>query len=301
MKNKRIKNLFYVFILLFGLNISLNLIHAVRGGSPYLWYFYTNKETYYIDGEIEIYGKWDISFDPLLEEIYFQAQIYNSSNDMIWNSSRYDDPGNYDEIWVVSILNLNLLDIYSNLLYVRFFYHCYHNGTMNQEDLVLEEKQIQIIKKEASCQVIGFTTRLKNGNNLTFQARFYDSLLGNSTNLINQLVLLKIKNNGKLIFDCNYTINSLGIIEITVCSLTHLKIGQNILIFEIENNKFYNNSIFSYDLFVEEISSHAINPLQLSVFSFASVLVIASIIFIIISNNNKNAKQRTLSEITFRY
>ena len=311
MKNERIKILFYVFILLFGLKISLNLTLMVRGGSFYLWYFDTDGETYYIDGDIEINATWDLSFDPLLEQIYFQVQIYNFSNGvgsvdynqsgLIWNSSRYNKAGNYDESWVVNIPNLNLPDESSQFLFVRFFYHCYHKITMDQEDIVLEEIQIQVIKKELSCQLIGFTDRLRNGNNLTFKARFYDSLLENSNNLINQIVLLKILNNGQIVFDCNYTTNTLGIINITVYSFTYLKIGQNYLILEIENNKYYNNSYFYYDFFVEEITSHAINPLQLSVFSFASILAIASIIFIIISNSNKNAKQRTLSEITFRY
>jgi hypothetical protein len=241
-----------------------------------------------------------LTFDPVFEEAYVQAQIYNSLNDLVWNSSRYGDPGNHEEVWVVNILNLNLPDNYSSILFVRFFYHCYHS-VYGQEDIVLEEKQIQVLKKEVSCQLIGFRDRLIFGNNLTIKARFYDGLLENNYTLINQSVIFNIKNNGQLLFENNYTINSLGMINITVCSLTYLKIGQIDLIFQVENNKYYNDSFFYYNIFVEEIYLQAENPWQLGTFSFTSILVIGSIMFILISKIKKNTKQRTLSEITFRY
>jgi hypothetical protein len=294
------KKIFLVVILLIGLNTSLDLTPLVKGGFYYVWYFETDEETYYNDGIIEINATWDMTYDPLLEEMYFQAQIYNSSLGLIWNSSRYRDLGNHDEVWLVNIRNLNLPDNYSSILFVRFFYHCYHS-LYDQEDIVLEEKQIQVLKKEVSCQLIGFRDRLIFGNNLTIKARFYDGLLENSSNLINQSVIFNIKNNGELLFESNYTINSLGMINITVCSLTYLKIGQFDLIFQVENNKYYNDSFFYYNIVVENIYPHAQNPWQLITFSFASILVIASIMFILISKINKNTKQRTLSEITFRY
>jgi len=294
------KKLLIVVILLIGLNSSLDLTPLVNGGLYYVLYFDTDEETYYIDGKIEINATWDMTFDPLLEDMYFQAQIYNSSLELIWNSSRYGDPGNHDEVWVVNILNLNLPDNHSSILFVRFFYHCYHS-ILGQEDIVLEEKQIKLIKKEVSCQLIGFRDRLLFGNNLTIKARFYDDLLENSNNLINQSVIFYIKNNGHVLFENNYTINSIGMVNITVCSLTYLKIGQINLIFQVENNKYYSDSFFYYNIFVEEKYQQAENPLQLSAFSFASILVIASIMFILISKIKKNTKQRTLSEITIRY
>jgi len=264
-------------------------------------YFDTDASTYFVDGKIIINATYDMFYDPFIEEMYFQVQIYNSTNDLIWNSLIYNMSDNYIETWIVNISELYLSNEYSNILYVRFFVHWYQKSSFEFFDSFLREKQVQIIKKEVSCQLIGFKDRLKIGNNLTFKARFFDNILGNSMNLINQSVQFKVENNGKLIFNGNYTINSSGMIDIKVCSSTNLKIGQNIMIFEFENNKYYNDSSFYYDVLVEEILSYNDIPWLLNAFSFASIVVITSIIIIIISNINKNTKQRSLSEITFRY
>jgi hypothetical protein len=300
-KKEKMEVLIIVSSVFFGLNIFCRLTPFAKGYSHYMHYFDTNTDTYFIDGDIEINATYDMWYDPLNEYMYFQVQIFNSTNDLIWKTSRYETPGNYDEVWIVNISDLSLLNQYSNELSVRFFVHHYYNFTTETSDTFLREKQIQIIKKETSCQLIGYINHLQMGENFSFKARFYDSVLGDSEELINQTVLFRIENNGKKIFDCNYTINSLGLIEINIWSSTHLKIGQNSLFFEIKNNKIYNDSFFYYEVLVEEILLSNEKPWQLSFFSIASIVVIASIIFIIISNINKNLKQRSLSEITFRF
>jgi hypothetical protein len=266
-----------------------------------MYYFDTNADTYFIDGDIEINATYEMWYDPFNEYMYFQVQIYNSTNDLIWKTSRYEAPGTYEEMWMVNISNLDLPNQYLNTLSIRFFVHWYYNLTAETSDIFLSEKQVQIIKKGASCQLIGFVDLLKNGETLSFKARFYDSVLGDSEDLLNQTVLFRIESNGKKTFGCNYTINSFGLIDINIFSSTYLKIGQNDLFFEIKNNEVYNDSFFCYEVFVEEIQSSNENPWQLSVFSIASIIVIASIFFITISNINKNLKQRSLSEIRFRY
>jgi len=300
-KKERIEVLIIVLSLLFGLTIFCRIIPLAKGYSYYLHYFDTNTDNYFIDGDIEINTTYDMWYDPINEYMYFQVQIYNSTNDLIWKTSRYETPGNYDEVWIVNISDLALPNQSSNILSVRFFVHYYYNITAEPSDTFLREKQIQVIKKGASCQLIGFIDHLQMGENFSFKARFYDSVLGDNKDLINQTVFFKIESNGKRTFDWNYTINSLGMIEINIWSSTHLKSGENTLFFEIKNNKIYNDSFFSYDVFVEKILSSNENPWQLSVFSLASIIVIASIIFITISKINKNLKQRSLSEITFRY
>ena len=290
-----------VLSLLFGLKIFCRLTPLAKGYSHYMHYFNTSADTYFIDEDIEINATYDMWYDPLNEYMYFQVQIYNSTNDLIWKTSRYESPGTYDEVWIVNISDLALPNQDSNGLSVRFFVHWYYNLTTETSDSFLREKQIQIIKKGASCQLIGFINRLKEGENMSFTTRFYDSMLGDHENLINQTVLFRIENNGKRTFDCNYTINSLGMIDINIWSATHLKIGQNRLFFEIKDNKFYNDIIFCYEVFVEEILPSNDNLWQLSVFSIASIILIASIIFFTISNINKNLKQKSLSEFAFRY
>jgi len=300
-KKERIEVMIIVLSLLFGLKIFCRLTPLAKAYSHYMHYFATNADTYFIDEYIEINATYEMWYDPFNEYMYFQVQIYNSINDLIWKTSRYEAPGSYEERWMVNMSNLDLPNQYSNILSIRFFVFWYYNLTTESSDIFLREKQIQIIKKGASCQLIGFVDQLKIGESLSFRARFYDSILGDSEDLLNQIVLFRIENNGNKTFGCNYTINSLGLIDINICSSTHLKIGQNILFFEIKNNEIYNDSFFCYEVLVEEMPSFNQNPFQLSVFSIASIIVIASILFIIISNINKNLKQRTLSEITFRY
>ena len=296
-----------IFLILFiGFKQALGVMSFVEGYSQYLYNFETDADCYYIDGIIKINATYEMWYDPMNEEMYFQVQIYNATNNMIWNTSRYLEAGYYEKNWSINISSLTLPNETPTNLSVRFFVHWHHIITKESSDIFLREKQIQIIKKQVSCQLIDFNEHIYSFEYLNFKARFYDDLTGNSNNLINQTVWFKIEKNGDEIFNCNYHINSSGIIGIKINNSTFLKIGQNKLIFEIINNKFYIDSVFCYDLFIEknpieEKSSHSESLWYLNFFSFFSIMVIALIIIGTFLKIVKSVKKRNLSEITIRY
>ena len=173
--------------------------------------------------------------------------------------------------------------------------------------------QIKTRKRNTSCELIGFPSNIIFGEPLQVKAVFYDVSTENTTYLANHLISFKIFSNGIITYRNNFTTNSSGMIEIIIPSINLTK-GINILVFEIKSDKFYNNlnyeekiriivnSEIQYEEISKETDAKDNNLLQLSVFSFISVLSISILILALIYYNNiKKARQQYLGEITIKY
>ncbi|MFX1427700.1 MAG: hypothetical protein ACFFBE_14700 [Promethearchaeota archaeon] len=213
-----------------------------------------------------INASWELNYDPLIEYSYVQINIYDSVDDLIWNSSWYDEIGIFTEQLIVNTTQLNTTFInHSNKVFIKL-YHYYSEGEITIPFLK-DTKEITIVKRILLCELTGFKNYINFGEDLTFVATFYDNDIENTSFMNNQLVLLRINANSSLIFQQNFTTNQFGSIEISLKSLEHLNIGFNTLIFIINQNNIYNNSVFQYEILVEK------NPVFINIVNINNQLI----------------------------
>lgn len=242
------KKLFSI-ILLVGFIQILSLTNDVQSFECYPNYLETDKDSYYPDENIIINASWYLDYNNISESAYVQLQIFNSLNEIIWNSSKYDESRIYTESWIINITHLDfVLSNYSDILNTKLF--CYvkpHEGVENT--FFLEIIRVNIVKRISVCQLIGFKDFIKYGELFAFKARFYDEQ--NNSLPHNQLINFKVFSNNSLVYHSNFTTDHSGTIEIYLLP-SHLKIGLNLLLLSLSNNSIYNNSIVFNQIFVEK-------------------------------------------------
>ncbi|MFX0000686.1 MAG: hypothetical protein ACFE9Q_05800 [Candidatus Hodarchaeota archaeon] len=231
----------------------LTLINSVNGFNCNLIAISTDKTEYYIDEDIKINASWELSYNVNNEIAYIQIHILNYVEDIIWNSSNYNEIGVYEKNWTVNIEKLNMdFNNYSSILYVKFFIFYFQIDTTNTMCTYLETIKIRAVKRNLSCELSEYTEFIKLGENVHIIAKFYSNSSEGCLNLINQTIQFIISSNNIVIYYCNYTTNSLGNIELKISSLKHLNSGKNFLIFLNTNNRVFNDSKFIFEIFVEK-------------------------------------------------
>ncbi|MFX0042024.1 MAG: hypothetical protein ACFE8L_03850 [Candidatus Hodarchaeota archaeon] len=279
---KKIKLLIILILIPIGLFIDTSFAKASNCNLTFLK---TDKAIYYINENIKINASWDLDYNSDIEYAYVQIQIFNNFDNFLWNSSKYDEIGTFEDNWTIIIENLNLdFTNYSNLIFIKFYYYYYQEEIGIPQGEFLETIEITINKREASCELIGFRDHMRLGENHSFNVRFFDSSSDNSSNIINQEILFKIISNNSLLSQRNFTTNQTGMFEIFISSISHLRLGQNILIFEILNSKIYNNTEFMYEILLEK------NLMFIDVIEFKEILnskenLVIKLFFYYFSNN----------------
>ena len=304
---KKKRTIFIVIIVLIG------IFNLVRNGKCntyfYVWYFNTDKDTYYNDEEICINASWDLDYDGGVSS-YIQIKIFDENWELLWNSSQYDQKGtNLEGEWYVKISDLPLpFNNTSNSLIITFYYYL-NTGSVFADNV--EIRYIQAIKRNVSCELIDFKRNINYGDILQFKARFYCS--ENNSNLANHLISVKIVSNKVIHYTNNFTTNSSGIIEIIIPTFENITIGIYNIKFEVIGNKFYDDSTFEYQLYVgsilyKEASIDGTNSKdQDNLYSnilpiIFSILSISLLAFIIIYHSNlKKTKQKDLADLTFKF
>ena len=230
--------------------------------------FQTDKEKYYFNEEIKINASWELNYNTNTEIAFVQVQIFNISNKIIWNSTEFNENGNFEEFWILDFNDLNLsLTNYSNIFFIRFYSYYFQLDSTNTIFTFLETIRIKVIKRELGCQLTGFEEILKYGEDLRFEAKFYDnSTTEHKLDQINQTIHFEIMFNNLSIYQYNYTTNKTGMISIFLSSIPHLKLGSNKLIFTLTNNIIFNDSKFIYYVLVEK------NPVFIDIMSFKDSL-----------------------------
>lgn len=249
-------------VIIFSLIEFISLTNSAVGFECNLFYLETSSDRYYINENIELNSSWHLDYNPNTEIAYIQVRFFNSFNELIWNSSKYDETESVNKSWSINIKSFNLsFTGNSSIISIKFFSYYYHIGTMNMVSTYLETIQVVVIKRTPLCQLIGFNDRITIGDTFFFKAKFLDSAFENNSYLINQSILFKIISNYSVMHHFNFTTNQLGIIEISISTTTQLSIGANTLIFTLANNDVYNDSKFLYQIFLEK------NPILINIVS----------------------------------
>ncbi|MFW9900283.1 MAG: hypothetical protein ACFFDY_03235 [Candidatus Thorarchaeota archaeon] len=215
--------------------------------------FNSNKNVYYIDEKIKVNASWELYYNPINEMAYIQIHILDCLDQVIWNSTKYNHIGFYEQNWTVNFNDIDLDFINDSItLYIKFFLFYFQIDTTNTMFAYLETIEIRILKRNITNELIGYKDTIKMGEILSFIARFYDGTSEIVQEGLNNIsVQFFISFDDLIIFQHNYTTNTSGEIPIVLYSLTHLRRGQNLLIFSITNNMVYNDSIFTYEIFAE--------------------------------------------------
>ncbi len=303
-------------LLIILLVVFVCLLKFVNNGKGYYYNFIsleTDKETYFNDESIKINASWELSYNDSREFSYIQIQIYNISNDLLWNSPQYTDLGYKEESWIINIQDLDILFMnYSkNTLYVKFFLHYLEITSGSEIDTFLKTIEIETIKRNVSYELIGFRNHKEHGENLHFKIRFYNTSLINNSYLIDYIVSFKIIANQIILYKEVFTTDSFGIIEINISSLTNLSVGVNNLIFTISGNNLYNSLTFGFELYVNLLQKESNQKKskesndKYSEISIISLISISSLLLVLLLGlyfyNIKGTRQKNLTEVTFKY
>jgi len=244
--NKRKKIIILIYIAISTLALTNNL----KAYYYDLMFLETDKDKYYFDEFIEINASWELYYDINQEISYIHIQICDDSDAILWNSSKYYDMGINEKNWTIEIQSLDYsFTNYSNTLFVNAYNYFKDLNLGNQQLTLLKSVAVNIYKRNVSCEIIGFKNCIKYGENLAFIAKFF--CVENNSGLSNQSVEFKIISKENLIYREYYITNKSGIIMLYISSIDQLELGENSLIFNISNNKFFKESHFKYKLNVE--------------------------------------------------
>ena len=246
--NKKIK----VGILSCILLTIILLPNSVKGFSCNNTSLVTDKDTYYTHENIKINASWELYYDSGFESSYIQIQIIDIFDEILWNSAKYYSIGITEKNLTVNIQVLNIT--YSDFLNVLFIkmYNYYENfETSEVVDTIRETSTVNLIKRSITCQLTGFKTILIFGDSNLFSAYFCST--ETDTCLINETFRLLTIFNKEIFFQTNLTTNDSGEIAFNISTISHLNLGRNEIIFSMKNNVLYNDTTFSYEIFVQKI------------------------------------------------
>jgi hypothetical protein len=150
-------------------------------------------------------------------------------------------------------------------------YNYYENFETSEEvDTIREISTVNLIKRSIECQLTGFKTILMFGDSNLFSAYFFSIETGFP--LINETFRLITTYNKEFFFQTNLTTNESGEIAFNISTISHLNLGRNEIIFSMKNNVLYNDTTFSYEIFVKKI------PVFVDITNFEDSLEDANII-----------------------
>ncbi|MHA1476666.1 MAG: hypothetical protein ACTSPU_00555 [Promethearchaeota archaeon] len=231
----------------------------------------TNKDTYYTHENIKINASWELYYDSEFETSYIRIQIIDNFDEILWNSDKYYSIGVTEKNWTVNIQVLNITySNFSNVLFIKMYNYYENFETSEVVEAIREISTVNLIKRSITCQLTGFKSILIFGDSNLFTACF--SSTETSTRLINETFHLITTYNKETIFQINLTTNESGEIAFNISTISHLNLGRNEIIFSLKNNVLYNDTTFSYEIFVKKI------PVFVDITNFEDSLEDANII-----------------------
>ncbi len=293
------RNLIYLIII-----ITFNSLILVQNANAVdypLNSFETDKIFYYTNETIRMNASWQ----DIEEYGYIQFSIFDNYDNPIWFSSKYyyADEAN----WFINIQELNLTILKSTTLFNAKCIFYYKSPILSYKS-ILGTKEFEILKRDISCDLIGFNNKISQGNNLSFKGQFSDNTINSSVLITNQTIYFEIFSRSDKKYNETYSTDQFGIIEIFISS-DYLDLGVNYLYFTLKENKFYYDFVIEFVLLVEEVNSsqekreqETMNgPFQLNIFIlFLGIFSLLGTISMIFYSKRKH-KLIELQKITFKF
>jgi len=260
--NKKIIGGFLSFIFL----VIILLTNSVEGFSCNNTSLVTDKDTYFTHEKIKINASWELYYDSDFEISYIRIQIIDIFDELLWNSAKYSSTGIIERNWTVNIQALNITySNFSDVLFIKI-YNYYENTEIPGEigNSIKETLTVNLIKKNITCQLSGFKNNLILGDSNSFSAHFSSTETGIS--LINETFRLLTTFNEEIFFQTNLTTNESGEVGFNISTISHLNLGRNEVKFSMKNNVLYNDTTFTYEIYVNKI------PVSIDIASFENNL-----------------------------
>jgi hypothetical protein len=288
------------------------LLKNAKASYPEIHYFETDKEVYYYDEHIKLNVSWTLEYNEQLEYCYVRMVISNKSgyyypnenpNEFLWKSPIYDNEGTFQKEYVIDICNFNLTFENSDTIYVKFFCAQEIPGE-NNDYQYLRVEELTILRRNISCELLGFNNLIFNFNPLNFTAKLtaYPNL-----DLAGYLITVRVCSKGRMVYQKNYTTDLSGMINITICNYT---IGENILLIELQGDKLYNPHTFHYSFSVSEIMEsetsnksevkESQNDAELVLF-IVSASSIGGLMLFILYHKVNNRNKKNLADLATRF
>ncbi len=265
------------------------------------WELNLDKNTYYLDEELTINASWELNYNPDTQVSYVKIQIYDSQEVIKWESPIYDEIGAREENWTVLIKNLDLSFLDSSCILFITLYE-YFNDPLNDSPIenYLLIIQVQILKRDISCELVGFNNLLKNGEDLSFFAKFFYETSKGSVLLVHQSIYFELVKEGMVLHTQNYKTDFNGLIQVKISNISEITEGYNLMRLYINNNSFFNSIELNYSLFIE--NNNFINhSIEIYIILLISVILIVSLTFLLIYRNIIRSRQKTLTELTIEF
>ena len=260
--NKKIIGGFLSLIFL----VIIFLTNSVEGFSCNNTSLVTDKDTYFTHEKIKINASWELYYDSDFEISYIRIQIIDIFDELLWNSAKYTSTGIIERNWTVNIQALNITySNFSDVLFIKI-YNYYENTEIPGENVnsIKETLTVNLIKKNITCQLSGFKNNLILGDSNSFSAHFSSTETGIS--LINETFRLLTTFNEEILFQTNLTTNESGEVGFNISTISHLNLGRNEVKFSMKNNVLYNDTTFTYEIYVNKI------PVSIDIASFENNL-----------------------------
>ncbi len=125
-----------------------------RGSScQQVHYLNTDKDEYFIDETVILNASWTLDYEsnPLYNDVFMQACLFNDSDSLIWNSSEYRDLTTVQIVEPIILSDLSLSELNTTCtVKLRLYYFFYENDT---DDLYLEDYtcSFNVTKRGSSC------------------------------------------------------------------------------------------------------------------------------------------------------
>ncbi|MFX0147558.1 MAG: hypothetical protein ACFE8E_07375 [Candidatus Hodarchaeota archaeon] len=239
-------------MLLFILSASASIRNLEANSFYYnLILFNTDKSAYYYDEFMEINALWELNYDNDLEISYIQIQIFGINDSLLFNSSKFYDTGISAKNWTIELQKLEFT--FENSSYILFIkaLNSYKNLNVGTPELtILDSIRVVILKRNISCEVTGYRSNIKYGENLSLIAKL--SSPDKERDLSNQSVEVKIISKNIVNYKAYYITNSSGKFTFQIFSIYHLNLGLNLLIINITDSDLFKDSFFTYNITVEK-------------------------------------------------
>jgi hypothetical protein len=280
-------------------SIKLKIINNLQ---PFcvLMNFMTSKDIYALEEELDINAVWDLRYKLFDEISDIQIQVFDNDNNLIWNSSKYQERGILNRTWnlIIQDLNITLIADSTNIS-IKFYYTYWDISQGNGWNLFLGELNVKIVKKaEIFIDTYNFKEILGENDNIEICFLLYYYINNTQMFLINGLIKLEVFHAGTLIYQEEYLTDNRGRFSV--------KISAEILTVTKKNNEFVINLIFGGTYYLKSTQFTLTTKIEVSstlnYFPFFSIsIILTSLFMIILYNNNKKTKERYLAEISIKY
>ncbi|MFO8019350.1 MAG: hypothetical protein R6U96_11995 [Promethearchaeia archaeon] len=304
MRKKEYIALCFVFLVIFlKFNSNVNGLLLIDSSLT------TDRDMYYLDETMKINASWNLRAEEN-EDCYFQIEINNSQDDILWRSTRYYEEGFIQKKCEVKVSDLNYTE-FVNTDHVSINLICYESkGGGPFSSILVETKPIQLLKNisllttDKNRYYLNETMKINASWNLRAEENedcYFQIEINNSQDDI-LWRSIRYYEEGFIQKECKVKVSGLNYTEFVNTD----NISVNLILHEwIEANHI--TTLFksqSIQLRKKNVPIQK-TPTEIRKFnslSFFSILILIFSLFIyLIFKNRKNPNEEDLLNITFRY